>query len=296
MRVGVVNRFDGTASLTYPLGRALERLGATYVPVDVRTIRAHIADGITSLALIGDSSEGDRPFENLDLTGVVWRVSENSFNDYRNLLELIALRHPVINNVWCLQQCSDKWRTASELVAAGIPVVPTTLMLPGMDVPGFLNRQTLIKPCTGAGGRGVRVVEAGLTVDLLEPHVAQPFVRVPSERHVRVIVCGAEPVAAMHRRPNSRTSANGIAINNIEAGGSPAPAALAPVRDLAAAAARCLGGAILAVDLVPWGDVDDEFAVLEVNACPGLTGIAQVSEVDVYRSAAESALDRLRQP
>ena len=190
-----------------------------------------------------------------------------------------------------MQLRSDKWLTAVELALAGIPVVPTCLLLPGMVVPEFTGSHTLLKPRVAAGGRGVRTAEAGTALALTEPHVAQPLVDAPAEEHVRVIVCGFEPVAAMHRAPGAVLSTNGVQVNNIEAGGLSSSAALGPVRDLAEAAARRLGGDILGVDLVPWGRT---FAVLEVNACPGLAGIAQVAKVDLYMQAAQATLNRLR--
>jgi glutathione synthase/RimK-type ligase-like ATP-grasp enzyme len=269
----------------------LEKLAATYVPIDVRQLRVSVGErGAARLDLV-DGSGGQIALEDLALDGLVWRVSELDFRAYAAILELLSGRYPVVNDWHCTRICSDKWRTSATLAAAGVPVVPTVLVPPGMAAPGFLDRKTVIKPCVGAGGHGVRVVQAGTDPGIAEPHVAQPLVAGPAREHVRVIVCGFEPAAAMHRLPSEQNLTDEVQINNLATGGFPIWTALEPVRDIAASVARCLGGEILGVDLVPW---DGEFAVLEVNSSPGLSGIASVADVDCYRLAAEGTLARFR--
>ena len=95
----------------------------------------------------------------------------------------------------------------------------------------------------------------------------------------------------MFREPSEQSQPGPVRVNNLEAGGVPLPADAERIRDIALAAATCLGGDLLGVDLVRW---NGEWAVLEVNASPGLDGMAQVADVDCYRMAAEAVLNRLR--
>jgi glutathione synthase/RimK-type ligase-like ATP-grasp enzyme len=292
-RIGVINRYTADKRRGYPLGLALDAIGAAYVPIDVRAITAALdEDGDQRLLAAEPAGQPARPLAELGLDGVLWRVSEDSFGAYAGVQWTIARRYPLVNRWQCARICADKWRTSTQLAAAGIRVVPTVLLTPGMTVPRFPGFQTVIKPCVGAGGRGVRVAAAGTQPDLAEPHVAQPLIPGPAEEQVRALVCRPSSVLAMIRLPGEASPPDLPQVNNLEAGGVPAPTGAAPIRDIAVAAATCLGGDLLGVDLVWW---QGGFAVLEVNASPGLEGIAQVSDEDCYRLAAESVLYGLRE-
>jgi glutathione synthase/RimK-type ligase-like ATP-grasp enzyme len=294
LRVGIVNRYTADKERDYPLGQALGHIGATYVPIDVRGMTASLgAQGDPGLTVAGQAGQPDTAFGDLRLDGIVWRVSEDAFPTYADLQWQIARRCVLVNSWRCTRICASKWRTSVELAAAGVRVVPTVLLLPGMKVPAFRGVQTVIKPCVGARGRGVRLAEAGTDPGITEPHVAQPLIRGVAEEQVRALVCGFSSVLAMFRVPSTLSRPGGVRVNNLEAGGVPMLARAEPVRDIARAAASCLGGDLLGVDLVQWNGA---WAVLEVNASPGLDGIAQVADVDCYRLAAEAVLSRLRGP
>jgi glutathione synthase/RimK-type ligase-like ATP-grasp enzyme len=291
-RVGIVNRYTAARRRRYPLGLALERIGATYLPIDVQAITASLGqEGAVRLTVADQAGQSDVSFDDLALDGVVWRVSEGAFRAYADIQRLIAMRHVLVNDWECASICASKWRTSVELAAAGVRVVPTILLLPGMNVPAFRGAQTVIKPSEGARGRGVRVAEPGARLRITEPHVAQPLIGGSAGEQVRALVCGFSAVLAMVREPGEQSRPGRVRVNNLEAGGVPAPAPAEPVRDIALAAANCLGGDLLGVDLVRW---NGEWAVLEVNASPGLDGIALVADVDCYRLAAEAVLSRLR--
>jgi ribosomal protein S6--L-glutamate ligase len=230
--------------------------------------------------------------DDLRLDGVLWRVSEDAFHAYSDVQWLIARRYVLVNNWECTRVCASKWRSSVVLSAAGIGVVPTMLLSPGMKVPAFPGVETVIKPSVSARGRGVRVAEAGTDPGITESYVAQPLIGGPAEDQVRALVCGPGSVLAMIRRPAGPDQPGLMRVNNIEAGAVPAPTGDESVRDIALAAANCLGGDLLGVDLVRR---DGKWEVLEVNASPGLDGVAQVAAVDCYRLAAEAVLSRLRQ-
>lgn len=294
LRVGVVNRYTADERHRYPLGLALDRIGARYVPIDVRGIKASLGEDRTPrLTVASEAGKPDPSFDDLMLDGVVWRVSEGAFHAYADLQWLIGRRYVLINDWKCARICANKWRTSVELAAAGVQVVPTILLVPGMKVPAFYGVQTVIKPSVGARGRGVRVAEAGTDPGITEPHVAQPLIGSSAEEQIRALVCGFSSVLAMFRQPAEQSRPGGVPVNNLEAGGLPVPTDAEPVRDIALAAARCLGGDLLGVDLIRY---NGEWSVLEVNASPGLDGIARVADVDGYRIAAEAVVSRLRGP
>lgn len=284
--VGVVNRYVPGTRASYPLGLALRRVGAIYVPVDVRDVGGALGGPGPPHVTIGG-----RDLDDLRLDGLLWRVSENDFYQFSDAQRLLAARLPMVNTLPCHQICMNKWSTSVALAAEGIPVVPSTLVLPGNPVPTFPHRATVIKPVVGARGRGVRVAAAGSVPAITEAYVAQPLVSTAIEDQVRTLVCGADVVLAAHRVP-AATPTGGLQVNNLEAGGTPRPARVGPVREIATAAAQVLGGVLLGIDLVRWNGA---WAVLEANSAPGLSGIASVSHVDGYVAAARAVISAIAQ-
>lgn len=288
----MVNRYTPEKRRGYPLGLALMRAGAVNVPVDVRAIRAWLDDnGTERMTVAGSAGHPDTDIDELGLDGFVWRVSEGAFGMYADIQRSIGKRHPLVNSWECARICASKWRTSVTVADAGIRVVPTFLLVPGMAVPAFPGTQTVIKPCAGAGGRGVRIAEAGTDPGISEPYVAQPMIGGPPGEQIRALVAGCSSVHAMVRVPPGPGGKGVMRVNNIEAGGVPEPADAEPVRDIALATARCLGGDVLGVDLVKW---KGDWAVLEVNSSPGLDGIARVTDADCYGIVAKAVLSRLR--
>ena len=291
MRIGIIQTYGPEERWTYPLGLALEGMGADWIPIEARYLKATVNEvGRASLLFDGDPGITAQSLDQLALDGIVWRVSEADFNNYGNIFYLLCQQYPIVNNWRCTWICSDKWRTSVELAAAGIPVVPTVLLTPGMATPAFPGYRTIIKPCIGAGGRGVLLETPGTAPQIIEPHVAQPLVAGPSSAHVRVIVCGDQPVASIHRIPGGGHELSEVEINNVEAGGTPVPAPMEPVRELAVQVARCVGGDVIGIDLVPW---NGSFAVLEVNSSPGFNGIADATGIDCFQLAAEQVFKRI---
>ncbi|MFI6495686.1 RimK family alpha-L-glutamate ligase [Streptomyces sp. NPDC050564] len=291
IRIGIIQTFEPGERWTYELGFALERLGFSWVPIEATYLKAVVNErGSASLLIEGDPDLSESSVDELALDGVIWRVSEEDFYNYSNIFALLSARYVMINDWQCIRTCSDKWRTSVKLAAAGITVVPTVLLAPGMAVPGFEGRKTIIKPSVGASGNGVRLADSGVIPSISTPHVAQPLVEGPSSAHIRVIVCGFEPIVSIHRIPGANQKSIGVEINNVAAGGRPVPAPMEPVHDLAAQVARCVGGDVIGVDFVPW---NGGYAVLEVNSSPGFNGIDEATGVDCFQAAAEQVVRRL---
>lgn len=291
-RIGIIQTFEPGERWTYGLGFALEEMGAEWIPIEGHYLKAVVGDvGEPSVLLDGDPDLKEQSVDELSLDGIVWRVSEADFYNYANIFDNLSHRYLMVNDWRCVWLCSDKWRTSAELAASGIAVVPTVLLTPGMAVPLFPGFKTVVKPSVGASGHGVRLEPPGSVPQIAEPHVAQPLVPGPSSAHIRVIVCGSEPVASIHRIPGEGHLGNEIEVNNVAAGGTPIRAPMEPVHEIAVEVARCLGGDIIGIDLVPW---NGGFAVLEVNSSPGFNGIADALGVDCFQSAARQVLTRIR--
>lgn len=297
LRVGVINRFRVSDLNLYRIGQALEAERASWIPLPLS--RFHVvrdnARGVPAACFL--DRDGDialeRDLPSLGLAGILWRVSENIWSASRDLIEALEPSHRMINSAACIRVCSDKWLTYLALTAAGIPTVATRLVLPGAPAPRMGTDMTVIKPAVGAGGRDVRAIRPGEVTNGTELLVAQPLLAAPAHTHVRVLVCGGQPVAAIHRVPPSESPTDSLTVNNIDVGGTPVPADLAPVADLAEIAATTVDGHIVSVELVP--DMDGKMSVLEVNSAPGLDGIGSVSAVNCYETVAKAVVKMLNE-
>nr|WP_296071363.1 ATP-grasp domain-containing protein [uncultured Actinoplanes sp.] len=269
-RVGVISRFDAWAQGEHPFRTPLTDAGLEYVPIRLGSVQA------------------DRLPDDVD--AVLWRVSENLYPPCRPLIEALSERYRLINPGRCIELCSDKWATYRHLRSVGLPTVPTRLLVPDNLIPALGTPRTVVKPCFGAGGRGIRAVTPGSMFTADEAYLAQPEITSDPRTHVRVLVCDGEAIAAIHRIPATRV-AGALPINNLDSGGRSAPADLAPVAELAVAAANAVDGFLVGVDLVP---AAGGYEVLEINSSPGLEGANLHARADVYAVAAEALGRRLR--
>ena len=169
-----------------------------------------------------------------------------------------------------------------ELAAAGVEVVPTLLAEGEEELPAAIAEfeVAVVKPRTGAGGRGVVVFDGndggppGLDESLLGPGpwVVQPLVEsVRTEGEISVFVFGGEPVSQAHKRP----AAGEIRVHE-EYGGTTVAAVLSDeAADLArrtvAAAEAILGERIDYARVDQMRLADGRLAVSELEATePGL--------------------------
>ncbi|HID90059.1 MAG TPA: 30S ribosomal protein S6--L-glutamate ligase, partial [Anaerolineae bacterium] len=92
-------------------------------------------------------------------------------------------------------------------------------------------------------------------------------------RDIRAMVVGDEVVYAIYRRSSHW-------ITNTARGGEPLPCPITPEIDrLSRAAARAVGGGIVAVDLLEMAD--GRLLVNEVNHTPEFHGAMQATEMDI---------------
>ncbi|WP_443053332.1 ATP-grasp domain-containing protein [Streptomyces sp. NBC_00273] len=186
-----------------------------------------------------------------------------------------------------MTRCSDKWATHENLNLSGLPTVPTQLLLPDNLIPDLGTMRTVVKPCFGAGGRGIRLMIPGEPFISNEPYIAQPEITSDPRSYVRVLVCDGSAVAAIHRNPPNKSREGGnLRVNNLESGGESEPANLKPVAEIAVAAAEVLEGTVVGVDLVP--GLNGSYEILEINSSPGLEGVNRHSPMNVYSVAARA--------
>jgi len=183
--------------------------------------------------------------------------------------------------------CGDKLLTSAALQNAGIPIPRTVVAfepeaaLRAMEEMGY---PVVLKPLFGSWGRLLaRVNDREAAEALLEHKVTlggymhsvfyiQEYVDKP-QRDIRSIVVGNEVICAIYRQSQHW-------ITNTARGGEAVPCPLtSALVDLSLAAARAVGGGILAVDLLE--TADGGLLVNEVNHTPEFHGAMQVAPVDI---------------
>jgi ribosomal protein S6--L-glutamate ligase len=192
-----------------------------------------------------------------------------------------------LNRPSALLLAHDKPRALAALAAAGLPVPPTVVVQ--RDGPAALaalpGERFVVKPVSGAAGRGVTMglsreraaLCAAAFAELSGPVLVQPVLGDGVDR--RLFVVGDAVAACFLRHPAAQGGRASLLYGGHGAPWSPDADELA----LGLAAVRALGLDIAGVDLLrtPDGPV-----VLEVNACPGLAGIARATGQDLAASIA----------
>jgi [lysine-biosynthesis-protein LysW]---L-2-aminoadipate ligase len=189
--------------------------------------------------------------------------------------------HPVVAT------CGDKMLTSAALEAAHLPTPRTVVAftpetaLQAMEEMGY---PVVLKPVTGSWGRLLARVNDRDAAEAILEHKAtlggylhsvfyiQEYVAKPG-RDIRTMVIGDEVAYAIYRRSEHW-------ITNTARGGAAEPCPLHPsIVDLSVAAAKAVGGGIVAVDLL---ETDDgQILVNEVNHTPEFHGAAQATDTDI---------------
>ncbi|WP_287410086.1 lysine biosynthesis protein LysX [Oceanithermus sp.] len=236
------------------------------------------------LAILYDRIRGDEKllFEAADRLGLAWKkvylpqlrmdlegrpaglegvstALERAVSQSRGLAAsryLTALGVPTVNRPEVIETAGDKWATSAALAAAGVPQPRTALALDpetALKVAEEWGYPLVVKPVVGSWGRMVARVNDRDALEALLEHkqfmgyqhqlyYLQEFVEKPG-RDIRVFVVGDEPIAAIYRASEhwiTNTARGAVAEN-------------CPVTDdlaeISLAAARALGGGVLAVDV-----------------------------------------------
>ncbi len=182
--------------------------------------------------------------------------------------------------------CGDKINTTTALVAAGVPS-PRTLIaftpesaLAAIETLGY---PVVLKPAIGSWGRLLAKISDRDAAEALLEHkdtlgsyqhaifYIQEYVRKPA-RDIRSFVVGDETICAIYRESSHW-------ITNTARGGQASNCPVTPEIDrLSLAAARAVGGGVLAIDLL---EHPDGMVVSEVNYTMEFRNSIEVTGVDI---------------
>ncbi len=181
--------------------------------------------------------------------------------------------------------CGDKVLTTMALMDQSVPTPCTSVAfsqataLATMEAMGY---PVVVKPTVGSWGRlmaklndreaAEAVLEHKRALDRDDPYYMQRYVEKPG-RDIRTLVVGDETVYAIYRHSSHW-------ITNTARGGETSVCSITPEVDrISRAAARAVGGEIVAVDLLE--APDGELLVNEVNHTPEFHGAVEATDVNV---------------
>jgi [lysine-biosynthesis-protein LysW]--L-2-aminoadipate ligase len=204
-----------------------------------------------------------------------------------------------VNSYRAIKTCGDKVLTTMALTEHGVPTPHTAVAfsqrtaLVTMDALGY---PLVIKPSVGSWGRlmakvndreaAEAVVEHKRALDGDEPVYVQGYVAKPG-RDIRTLVVGDETIYAVYRRSDHW-------ITNTARGGETSVCPMTSEIDrISRAAARAVGGEIVAVDLLE--APDGRLLVNEVNHTPEFHGAVEATDADVAARIVDYVLGRIEQ-
>jgi [lysine-biosynthesis-protein LysW]--L-2-aminoadipate ligase len=194
---------------------------------------------------------------------------------------------PAVSPHHVVATCGDKLLTSAALENAGVPTPRTVVAFTpetALEEIEELGYPAVLKPVHGSWGRLLAKVNDREAAEAVLEHKStlggymhaifyiQEYVNKPG-RDIRALAVGDEVVYAVYRQSSHW-------ITNTARGGEPLPCPLtAPIADLTLAAARAVGGGIVAVDLLE--TADGHLLVNEVNHTPEFHGAMQATEADI---------------
>ncbi len=225
-------------------------------------------------------------------------VLERSINHSRAVSALRILNDwgvPTVNTYEVASVCGNKLETSSALFRHGVPT-PRTLVAftpeSALQAIERLGYPVVLKPPIGSWGRLVSLVSDRYAAEAILEHkeilgsyhhsifYIQEYVPKP-ERDIRAFVVGDEVICAIYRHAEhwiTNTARGGLATN-------------CPVTDeiaeVSLAAARAVGGGVLAIDLVEGAT---GLQVLEVNYTMEFRNSIETTGVDIPGRIVEHAL------
>ena len=237
--------------------------------------------------------ELDHPPAELDGVSAALERSVSQSRGLAAARYLAALGRAVVNRPEVIEAAGDKWATSTLLEKAGVPQPKTALAVSpeaALEIAEAWGYPVVLKPVVGSWGRMVSKVNDRDALEALLEHKAfmgyqhqlyylQEYVEKPG-RDIRVFVVGDEAIAAIYRK-----SAHWI--TNTARGGE---AENCPVTDeifeVSVAAARALGGGVLAIDLF---ESARGLLVNEVNHTMEFKNSVEITGVNIPKKILEYA-------
>jgi len=265
---------------------ALQQRGARYQRIDVRGV-VFSANGV-----------GTQPFDVI----LIRCLSQTRALHAARLLAHQGIR--TVNRHPAFETCGDKVLTSLALQEHGVPTPRTAVAFSSDEALKVIERMgypAVLKPPVGSWGRLMaKVNDREAAEALLEhkgalagdaPFYVQQYVPKPG-RDIRTMVVGDQTVYAVYRYSEHW-------ITNTARGGETSVCPLTPAIDeLSRAAARAVGGEIVAVDLLelPRAGTGScgRLLVSEVNHTPEFHGASEAIDVDVPGCIADYVLAAAR--
>jgi [lysine-biosynthesis-protein LysW]--L-2-aminoadipate ligase len=192
-----------------------------------------------------------------------------------------------INRAEVVQTCGDKLATTSALIREGVPAPQVKVAFTpesAMEAIETMGYPVILKPAVGSWGRllskvndrqaAETILEHKQTLGDYQHHIyyVQEYVAKPS-RDIRSFVVGDETICAIYRYSDHW-------ITNTARGGQAANCPLTPqIHELSLAAARAVGGGVVAVDLLE--APDGRMLVNEVNHTMEFRNSIDTTGVDI---------------
>ncbi len=254
------------------------------------------------------------PYERIDIRALVFGMNDSKVEEGEAGVALLrCLSHTralyaarmlaergwrTVNTHSAIATCGDKVLTTMALEQHGVPTPYTAVAfspesaLRAMDGLGY---PLVVKPPVGSWGRlmakvndreaAEAVIEHKAALGKDDPFYVQRYVLKPG-RDIRTLVVGDQTICAVYRHASHW-------ITNTARGGETSPCPLtAEIDDISRAAARAVGGEIVAVDLLE--APDGTLLVNEVNHTPEFHGAMEASDVDIAGKIAEYVIELRR--
>jgi [lysine-biosynthesis-protein LysW]--L-2-aminoadipate ligase len=232
---------------------------------------------------------------------IVFDLARNGWGGYDVVLErcitqsraLAALRIlndwgvPTVNRADVVATCGDKLATTTALIRAGLPVPRVKVAFTpeaALEAIETMGYPVVLKPAVGSWGRllskindrqaAEAILEHKQTLGGYQHHIfyVQEYVDKPA-RDIRSFVVGDETICAIYRYSDHW-------ITNTARGGHAANCPVTPgVHELSLAAARAVGGGVVAVDLLETRD--GRMLVNEVNHTMEFRNSIDTTGVDI---------------
>ena len=277
--------FDRLRSEEKMLQKEAENLGHDAVMLDAKITQINT-----------DSKRDD-----FDFGEVVLERCVSYFRGLHFTASLDFLDVPVLNKFDVASTCGNKMFMTLLLKKHNVPTPKTYFSFSSESAGENLEKvgyPLVIKPVIGSWGRGVMPIKDKDTMDAVfeirditdSPHdriyYLQELVKRPP-RDIRVITVGDQPIAAMYRKSSGEFK------TNIALGADPEICEITKeMEDMAAKAAKAMGGGILGVDMME--DEDRGLVVHEVNNTVEFKGLARVAQRNIPKEMIEFALDYVR--
>lgn len=260
---------------------ALRNRGVEPVRLDPRELVLRVGDGV--------------PGELAGVGAVLLRCVSHSRALYLSLwLEHLGIT--AVNSHRVIATCGDKFLTSLALAAAGVPQPRTALAFSreaALVALEDLGYPAVLKPLVGSWGRLLARVNDRDAAEAVLEHketlgsyihslfYAQEYVEKPG-RDIRALVAGDRLIYAVYRE-------SGHWITNTARGGMAKPCPVSSrLEGLALAAARAVGGGILAVDILE--TKEGKLLVNEVNHTAEFHGAMAAVEADIPGAIADYVL------